>query len=145
MKFYKSILFWAVWLCALFLLVRGILSLGGYTLRVWIREPVTVLIGVGLAAGVLQLCLLPKKTWLKIVLIVLWLGAAGFFCVWGYIQYAFLHPEERKEVRGGREYLVEAECAFGSYTYYWYNAHGLFVRGSELVVKDPTPDWQPES
>ena len=136
MKLKHSILLWAVLALGLFLLTRGLLSLGGYTLRVWIREPVTILIGVGLAAGVLQLCLLPKKTWLKVVLIVLWLGAAGFFCVWGYIVYAFLHPEERHEERGGKEYLVEVESAFGSYTYYWYDAHGPFVRGTEVLYTE---------
>lgn len=142
MKLYKSILFWAVCLCALFLLVRGILSLGGYTLRVWVRETATILIGVGLAAGVLQLCLLPKKTWLKVVLIILWLAAAGFFGVWGFILYAFLHPNEQHAVRDGKEYIVEEDVAFGSYSYRWYDAHGLFVRGGKLISEDDPYEWQ---
>ena len=43
--------------------------------RIWIREPVTLLIAAGAAAGLLQLVLLIPEKRLKTVMIVLWSAA----------------------------------------------------------------------
>ena len=47
----KSILFWTVIVCVLYLAAHWLLNLNGLEFRIWIREPVTLLIAAGAFAG----------------------------------------------------------------------------------------------
>ncbi|MBQ6040358.1 MAG: hypothetical protein K5705_03550 [Oscillospiraceae bacterium] len=134
----KSILFWTIIVCAVFLTVRWILSACGLQFRIWIREPVTLLIAAGLAAGLLQRILSISGKKIKIVLIVLWAAALIGCCVYGFFIFALTH---RSEVSSNTDYngtrcVVEHEPVMWESRRRYYAYRGWFVRGKYLLHKE---------
>ena len=134
----KSILFWAAIVCAVFLTMRWILSKCGLRFRVWIREPVTMLIAAGTAAGLLQLILCVSVKPLKIVLIVLWAAALIAFCYLGFWMFALSHRYEisSKTEYNGTRCVVEHEPVMWESRRLYYAYRGWFVRGKKLLHKE---------
>lgn len=97
----KSILFWTVIVCVLFLGARWILNRSGLQFRTWIREPVTLLIAFGTAAGILQLLLRITGKPVRIAAIVLWAAALIAFCIWGGLMFILSY---RHEISGNTDY-----------------------------------------
>lgn len=134
----KSILFWSVIVCVLFLSARWLLNRHGLQFRIWIREPVTLLIAFGTAAGILQLLLkIPNKP-VRIVTIVLWAAALIAFCIWGFWIFALTH---RSEISSNTDYkgtrcVVEHEPVMWESRRLYYPYHGWFVRGNEVIHKE---------
>lgn len=133
-----SILFWTVVICAVFLTVRRILSKHGLRFRTWIREPVTLLIAAGAAAGLLQLILCISVKPLKIALIVLWAAALTAFCYFGFWMFALSH---RSEISGNTDFngircIVEHEPVMWESRRRYYAYRGWFVRGKKLLHKE---------
>ena len=134
----KSILFWTVIGCALFLTARGILSVFGLQFRARIREPATILIAFGTAAGILQLLLRISNKTLKIVTIVLWAAALIAFCVYGFFIFVLSH---RYEISNNTDYngtrcIVEHEPVMWESRRLFYPYHGWFVCGKETIHKE---------
>ena len=134
----KSILFWTVVVCAVFLTARRILSVCGLRFRTWIREPVTLLIAAGTAAGLLQRILSISVRPLKIALIVLWAAALVAFCFLGFWIMALTH---RHEISGNTDYngtrcVVEHEPVMWESRRRFYAYRGWFVRGKKLLHKE---------
>lgn len=134
----KSILFWTVIVCVLFLAARWILSLFGLKFRVWIREPVTLLIAVGTASGILQLLLRISNKPLRIVTIILWAAALVLFCIYGFWMFVLL---SRHEVSSNTDYngtrcIVEYEPVMWESRRLYFAYHGWFVCGSEAIHKE---------
>ena len=134
----KSILFWTAMVCAVFLAASWILSKCGLKFRVWIREPVTLLIAAGTAAGLFQLILHIAVKPLKIALIVLWAAALIAFCYWGFWMFALCH---RYEISSNTDYngtrcVVEHEPVMWESRRRYYAYRGWFVRGKMLVYKE---------
>lgn len=133
-----SILFWTAVVCAVFLTARRILSKCGLRFRTWIREPVTLLIAAGTAAGLLQLILyIPVKP-LKIALIVVWAAALIAFCYWGFWMFAL---SNRSEISSRTDYngircIVEHEPVMWESRRRYYAYRGWFVRGKKLLHKE---------
>lgn len=136
MKLRKSILFWSLLLMAAFLGTVQILSLCGLRLRAWLREPLSFFIGVGIAAGILQLLLRIRKKAVKILTVVLWSGAAVCGLGYSWLYYGFYHLEDSTVEWQGRTCVREYEHIMWDSTYYYYEYHGPFVRGKELLYKD---------
>jgi hypothetical protein len=134
----KSILFWTVIVCVIFLAARWILDRNGLQFRVWIREPVTLMIAFGTAAGILQLLLkIPGKP-LRIVTIVLWAAALIAFCIWGGV---ILILSFRHEISGNTDYkgtrcVVEYEPVMWESRRLYYPYHGWFVCGNQPIHKE---------
>ena len=134
----KSILFWTVILCVMFLTGRWLLSLSGLKFRSWIREPVTLLIAAGTAAGILQLLLRISVKPVKIVSIVLWAAALIAFCAYGFFLFALSH---RSEISSNTDYngtrcVVEHEPVMWESRRLYYEYHGLFVCGIKEIHKE---------
>ena len=136
MKLKKSILFWSLLVMAVFLAVSQILSHCGLMLRVWIREPLSYFTGVGAAIGILQLLLHIPKKWLKVLTVVLWAAAAAFGLWYSWLLYGFCHFEEWTEERNGVKCVCEFEHVLWTSHSYYYEAHGPFLRGTELLDED---------
>ncbi|MBP0972204.1 MAG: hypothetical protein J5753_09225 [Oscillospiraceae bacterium] len=134
----KSILFWTVVVCAVFLTARWILSRCGLRFRTWIREPVTLLIAAGTAAGFLQLILCISVKPLKIALIVLWAAALIAFCYFGFWMFALSNRSEisSKTDFNGTRCIVEHEPVMWESRRRYYAYRGWFVRGKKLLHKE---------
>lgn len=134
----KSILFRTVIVCTVFLAMRWILSKCGLRFRIWIREPVTLLIAAGTAAGLLRLILNISVKPLKIALIVLWAAALIVFCFYGFWVFALSHRSEissRTDFNGTR-CIVEHEPVMWESRRRYYAYRGWFVRGKKLLHKE---------
>ncbi|MBR4201290.1 MAG: hypothetical protein IKQ91_08485 [Oscillospiraceae bacterium] len=133
----KSILLWSACLAALFLAVTFVLEqFCELKMRVWLRESATILIAAGAAIGILQLVLhIPNKT-AKLICAMLWVPAVIAFGIYGYVLYAFLHPDEAVREWNGTKCIVETEQAFEDYTDYYYEYRNWFVRGTKLLDTD---------
>ena len=134
----KSILLWSVILGVLFLTARWILSLFGLQFRIWIREPVTLLIAAGTAAGILQLLLRIHAKPVKIITIVLWAAALVFCCIYGFWIFALLHRYEitdKADLQGTR-CVVEHEPLMWESRSLFFAYHGWFVCGNEVLDKE---------
>lgn len=134
----KSILFWTAIVCVLFLTARWLLSLRGLKFRCWIREPVTLLIAAGTAAGLLQRILSISVKPLKIGLIVLWAAALVGFCFYGFWMFALLH---RYDISSNTDYngtrcVVEHEPVMWESRRLFYEYHGPFVCGNKEIHKE---------
>ena len=134
----KSFLFWAAVVCAVFLTARRILSECGLRFRTWIREPVTLLIAAGTAAGLLQLILSISVKPLKIALIVLWAAALIAFCYFGFWMFALSSRSEisSKTDFNGTRCIVEHEPVMWESRRRYYAYRGWFVRGKKLLHKE---------
>ena len=134
----KSILFWTVIVCAVFLTARWILSECGLRFRTWIREPVTLLIAAGTAAGLLQLILCISVKPLKIALFVLWAAALIAFCYFGFWMFALSNRSEisSKTDFNGTRCIVEHEPVMWESRRRYYAYRGWFVRGKKLLHKE---------
>ena len=134
----KSVLFWTVIVCAVFLAMRWILSNCGLRFRTWIREPVTLLIAAGTAAALLQLILYISVMPLKIALIVLWTAALIAFCYFGFWMFALSHRSEisSKTDYNGTRCIVEREPVMWESRRRYYAYRGWFVRGKKLLHKE---------
>ena len=134
MNLADSIFFWSAAAAAGFLAVSGILALFRLRLRVWVREPVTVLIAAGGMAGLLQLILHIPQAWLRISVIVLWAAALLACVILGTLWFAFHHRFECRRDYNGKMCIAEAEEVInGSLCWCYYEARGLFCRGTELL------------
>ena len=134
----KSILFWTVIVCVLFLAARWLLNRNGLQFRTWIREPVTLLIAFGTAAGILQLLLKIPGRPVRIVTIVLWAAALIAFCIWGGLMFMLSY---RHEISGNTDYkgircVVEYEPVMWESRRLYYPYHGWFVRSNKLLHKE---------
>lgn len=134
----KSILFWAVIAGVLFLTARWLLNRRGLRFRTWIREPATLLIAFGTAAGILQLLLrIPSKP-VRIVAIVLWSAALIAFCIWGGLMFilSYRHEISSKTDYNGMRCIVEYEPVMWESRRRYYAYRGWFVRGKKLIHKE---------
>ena len=140
----KSILFRTVCFAAVYFIADWISRLCGLRFRIWVREPVTLLIAVGAAIGILQLLLhIPKKS-AKITAAVLWAAAAIAGGIYGFLIFAFYHLEERTAVRDGKACIIESESFLFSGWDKYYEQHGFFFRGTDVLYtydydEDPLP------
>ncbi len=134
----KSILFWTAIVCVLYLAARWLLNLNGLEFRIWIREPVTLLIAAGAFAGILQLLLRISNKTGKIVSIVLWAAALIAFCIYGFWIFALTHRNERSSITdfNGTRCVVEHERVIWDDRELYYAYHGWFVRGTELLNEE---------
>jgi len=133
-----SILFWTAIVCAVFLTARWLLSKRGLRFRIWIREPVTLLIAVGTAAGLLQRVLSISVKPLKIALIVLWAAALIGVCIYGFWIFVLT---SRSEISSNTDYngtrcIVEHEPVMWESRRRYYAYRGWFVRGKKLLHKE---------
>ncbi|MCR5306713.1 MAG: hypothetical protein K6E36_09460 [Oscillospiraceae bacterium] len=134
----KSILFWTAILCVLFLTARWILNRHGLQFRTWIREPVTLLIAFGTAAGILQLLLrIPLKP-VRIAAIVLWAAALIAFCIFGFwiLVLSYRHEISSNTDYKGTRCVVEYEPVMWESRRLYYAYYGWFVHGSEVLHKE---------
>ena len=134
----KSILFWTVIVCVLYLAAHWLLNLNGLEFRIWIREPVTLLIAAGAFAGILQLLLHISNKTGKIVSIVLWAAALIAFCIYGFWIFILTH---RHETSGNTDFngtrcVVEYERVMWESHELYYAYHGWFVRGKVLLNEE---------
>lgn len=143
----KSILFWTIIVCILFLTARWILNRHGLQFRVWIREPVTLLIAFGTAGGILQLLLRISSKPLRIISIILWAGAMIAFCVYGFFIFILT---SRHEISSNTDYngtrcVVEYEPVMWESRRLYFTYHGWFVCGNKPIHKEGyacgTSDW----
>lgn len=134
----KSILFWTVIVCVLFLTARWLLNRRGLKFRTWIREPVTLLIAFGTAAGILQLLLKISSKPVRIVTIVLWIAALIALCYSGFWMFALSHRSEisSKTDYNGTRCIVEYEPVMWESRRRYYAYRGWFVRGKKLIHKE---------
>ena len=131
----KSILFWTVIVCVLFLAARWLLNRNRLQFRIWIREPVTLLIAGGTFAGILQLLLRISNKTGRIVSIVLWAAALIAFCIYGFWIFILTH---RHETSGNTDFngtrcVVEYEPVMWESRKRYYAYRGWFVRGKALL------------
>ena len=133
-----SILFWTVIVCAVFLTARWILSKCGLRFRIWIREPVTLLIAAGTAAGLLQRILSISVKPLRIALVVLWAVALIGVCIYGFWIFALTHRSEisSNTDHNGTRCIVEHEPVMWESRRRYYAYRGWFVRGKKLLYKE---------
>lgn len=134
----KSILFWTAILCVLFLTARRLLSLRGLKFRTWIREPVTLLIAFGTAAGIFQLLLrIPNKP-LRIAAIVLWAAVLAVFCIYGFwvLVLSYRHETSSNTVWNGTRCIVEYEPVMWESRRHFYPYRGWFVRSAKSIHKE---------
>ena len=136
MKLKRSILFWSLISAAAYLVLFFVLGLCGLRLRAWLREPLSFFIGVGIAAGILQLLLHIRKKAAKIITIVLWTAAFTFFLGYGWLYYGFYHLEDSTVEWEGRTCVREYEHIMWASRYSYYEAYGLFLRGTELLYEE---------
>lgn len=136
MKLKKSILFWSAILLVLFLGITGILSLLNLKLRVWVREPATLLIALGGIIGVFQLILHIKKKPLKIVLCILAAAATIAGGCWGYMIFAFDHLEEYTGTYNEKPCVIECENIMWMQRECYYEYHNPLVCGKEILNED---------
>ena len=131
----KSILFWTAILCVLFLAVSWILSRFRLKFRVWIREPVTLLVAAGTFAGILQLLLRISSKPVKIAVIILWAAALIAFCIYGFWIFVLSHRHEisSKTDFDGTRCVVEYEPVMWESRRRYYAYRGWFVRGKTLL------------
>ncbi len=131
----RSILFWTVSLCVLFLAASWILSRFRLIFRVWIREPVTLLIAVGTFAGILQLLLRISSIQIRIAAIILWAAALVVFCIYGFLFLIMMHRSEisSKTDFNGTRCVVEYEPVMWESRRRYYAYRGWFVRGKTLL------------
>ena len=134
----KSILLWSVILGVLFLTARWILSLFGLQFRIWIREPVTLLIAAGTAAGILQLLLKISSKPIRIITIVLWAAALIAFCIWGGLIFilSYRHEISSHTDYKGTRCVVEYEPVMWESRRLYYPYRGWFVHGNEVIHKE---------
>lgn len=134
----KSILFWTVILCVLFLAASWILSRLRLKFRVWIREPVTLLIAFGTEAGILQLLLRITSKPVRIISIVLWAAVLIAFCFYGFWILVLTHRHEisSKTDYKGTRCIVEYEPVMWESRRRYYAYRGWFVRGKKLLHKE---------
>lgn len=97
--------------------------------------PLTLLIAAAVV-GVFQLVLHIKNLPLKIILcILLAVGTAiGGYC--GFVFFAFMQRDERKGEYNGVPCIVESVSGFGNGIDYYYEAHGPFLSGVDLLNVD---------
>lgn len=131
----KSILFWTVILCALFLAASLILSRFRLRFRVWIRKPVTLLIAAGTFAGIFQLLLRISSKPIKIAAIILLAAALIVFCIYGFVFLILSHRSEisSKTDYNGTRCVVEHEPVMWESRRRYYAYRGWFVRGKTLL------------
>ena len=131
----RSILFWTVILCVLFLAASWILSRFRLIFRVWIREPVTLLIAVSTFAGILQLLLRISSIQIRIAAIILWAAALVVFCIYGFLFLIMMHRSEisSKTDFNGTRCVVEYEPVMWESRRRYYAYRGWFVRGKTLL------------
>ena len=135
MQLKKSILFWSLISAAAYLAMVAVLGLAGLRLRVWLRESLTVLIAAGAAAGVLQILLrIPEKK-ARLAAAAVWAAAAVVCTLAGTVIFAFYHPEEFTGMYQGRICIAEEEVLMHKVVRRYYEAHGFFVRGAELLYE----------
>lgn len=138
MKLKTSILFWSAAVCAVFLGATEILRLNGLQFRIWVREPVSLLIAFGLAAGLLQLLLRIGTKWLKTAAIVLWaLAFVGGVCYGGFI-FALSHRYEESQdaVYEGKRCIVENYPALWESHELYFEYHNWFVCGNQRLYEE---------
>lgn len=147
MKLKKSILFWTLIFAAVYLCTDTVTRLCGLRFRIWVREPATLLIAVGAEIGILQflLCMLSKKT-AKIIAAVLWTAAVLAGGAYGFVIFAFYHLEERTTTYDGKACVVETESFLFLGWDNYYEKHGPFFRGMDVLytydyddAQDPLP------
>lgn len=133
MNLKRCILLWTAVFAAVFLTADLMTRLCGLRFRVWVREPATLLIAAGAAAGLLQLLLrIPKKP-VKITAVILWLAAAAAGGCYGFVILAFTHVEERTESVDGTVYVVETESALWDSWDYYYERYSPVFRSLDPV------------
>lgn len=138
LKLTKCILFWTAILFAVFVYITEKLVGRDLKLRVWIREPVTLLIAFGAAAGLLQIILHIKLKPVKIILCTLWAAAAAIGGFWGFEQYEYSHvselkPENCVSLHGGGPCVIEVQSYDGVCEERHYEERGPFLRSTETV------------
>ena len=134
----KSILFWTVIVCVLYLAARWLLNLNGLEFRIWIREPVTLLIAAGAFPGIFQLLLRISNKTGKIVSIAIWAAALIAFCIYGAFFFIMAHRNETSSNTdyNGTRCVVEHERVMWESRELYYAYHGWFVRGTELLNEE---------
>lgn len=134
----KSILFWAVIAFLMLLGAYMILESVHLTLRAWLRESLCVLIALGAVAGIFQLLLKIPVKWLKTTLLVLCAVATVIGGYFGYLFLSLVHAPERRGEYEGTPCIIEREDALwgGTYSEFYYEYHGLFVRGTEILYSE---------
>lgn len=138
----KSILFRTVCFAAVYFIADWISRLCGLRFRIWVRETATILIAVGAAIGILQLLLHIPKKGAKITAVVLWAAAAIAGGIYGFLILAFTHLEERTEIYDGKTCAVESESFLFSGWDKYYEKHGLFFRGTDVLYTYDYDDGQ---
>ena len=137
----RYILFWDAILCATYLLLVFILHLCGLTFRIYIREPVTMIIGLSAVAGVFQLLIkLIHKKVAKIISIVIWSLASIAIVGYGFLFFAFYTKQDlgAKKYSDGKYYVEELEQVMWDADYRYYEDHGPLVRAEKLAYStDP--------
>ena len=135
-KLRKNILLCTLILFAVHMLALGLTALCGVKLRVWIREPVSIIIGIGTIAGLLQLILKIRPKALKVLCIVAW-TAATLFCV-GYGGFILMLSarSDYVDTYNGQKCLVEREPILWETKYTYYKYLGPFVRGTEILYSE---------
>lgn len=151
MKLTDSILFWSAVSAAVFPALSGIVKLCGLRFRTWVREPVTILIALGGAAGLLQLIRLIPQRWLRILVTVLWVIAALAGLIAGLFVFAFEHLHEERYRPGSKLYeicvpeavrarvrrdkccIAERSESVSGYKRFFYEPKLLLFRSTELL------------
>lgn len=135
------ILFWDAILCAVFLLLVLILHLCGLTFRVYIREPITMIIGLSGVVGVFQpLIRLIHKKPLKITLTVIWSILSVLLVGYGFFLFLFMHRCDNgtKVYSDGKSYVEEMESVMWDDEYRYYEDHGPLFRAEKYTYStDP--------
>ena len=134
----KSILFWTVIVCVLYLAAHWLLNLNGLEFRIWIREPVTLLIAAGAFAGIFQLLLRISNKTGKIVSIAIWAAALIAFCIYGTFIFILTHRNETSSNTdfNGTRCVVEHERVMWESRELYYAYHGWFARGKVLLNEE---------
>lgn len=134
----KSILFWTVIVCVLYLAAHWLLNLNGLEFRIWIREPVTLLIAAGAFAGIFQLLLRISNKTGKKVSIAIWAAALIAFCIYGTFFFIMAHRDETSSNTdfNGRRCVVEHERVIWDDRELYYAYDGWFTRGKVLLNEE---------
>lgn len=134
----KSILFWTVIVCVLYLAAHWLLNLNGLEFRIWIREPVTLLIAAGAFAGIFQLLLRISNKKGKNVSIAIWAASLIAFCIYGTFFFIMAHRNETSSNTdfNGRRCVVEHERVMWESRELYYAYNGWFTRGKVLLNEE---------
>ena len=131
----KSILFWSVMALLLLLAAYMILESVNLTPRAWLRESLCVAIALGAVSGIFQLLLKIPVKWLKTALLVVCAVATVIGGHFGWLFLSIVHCPERRGEYNGTPCIIEREDALwgGTYSEFYYEDHGLFVRGTKIL------------